>query len=121
MTALLCIIVLTACDKKQHALDNLIVFVEETEKKAPKFTNEDWENADKEYNELITEIGKYEYSRDEANQISELKGKYAGIKTKNNVKKIIEDLDKAVQEVKGAIDGFTEGLIGSKKNQEEQE
>ena len=72
-------------------------------------------------NELSTEIGKYEYSRDEANQISELKGKYAGIKTKNNVKKIIEDLDKAVQEVKGAIDGFTEGLIGSKKNQEEQE
>ena len=119
LSTLFCILVFSACDKKQHALENFTNFVEKVEKNAPEFTNEDWTIADKEYAELVAEVDKYEYSGDKAKRIAELKGKYAGIKAKNGIKKFFEDIDKAAQEVKGAIEGFTEGIVGNKESQEE--
>ena len=118
LTALFCFIVLTACDKKQHAMDNFSDFLEKVEKHASEYTEEDWTNVNKEYDELITEIDKYDYSGDDAKRIATLKGKFAGIKTKNTVNKFIDDIDKAAKEVKGGIEGFADGIIGSSKEQE---
>ena len=114
-----CLLIFCSCDKKQHAIDNLSDFVEKVEKNAPEYTEEDWTNVNKEYDELITEIDKYDYSGDEAKRIASLKGKYAGIKTKNTVNKFLDGIDKAAKEVKGAIDGFTEGIKGSKEPEKE--
>ena len=110
--------VFTACDKKQHAIDNLSSFVEKVEKHASEYTEEDWAEVNKEYEEIIAEINKYDYSSDDAMRIATLKGKFAGIKTKNTVNKFIDGIDKAAKEVKGAIDGFADGIMGSGKEQE---
>lgn len=112
MAALFCLLFICSCDKKQSAIDHLSDFVEKVEKKAPEYTEDDWEQANKEYEELIAEIGKYEYSGEETKQIAEMKGKFAGIKAKSSVNKFIDGIDKAAKEVKGVIDGFTEGLTG---------
>jgi len=104
------ILIFSSCDKKQSAIDQLCDFVEEVEKEAPEYTEEEWEKVNKEYEELVAEIGKYEYSGDESKQIAELKGKFVGIKTKNSVNKFIDGIDKAAKEVQGVIDGFTKGI-----------
>lgn len=119
LTALFCFIVFSACDKKQYAIDKLSSFVERVEKHASEYTEEDWSEVNKEYEEIIAEIDKYDYSGDDAKRIATLKGKFAGIKTKNTVNKFIDGIDKAAKELKGAIDGFTEGILGSEEKEQE--
>ena len=117
--ALFCVLVLTTCDKKQRAIDGFGNFVERVEKNASKFTEEDWAKADKECEKMITEIDKYEYTDQETRRIGELVGRYVGIRTKESIKTIIEDIDKAAPKVEGALEGFVEGFIGSIELQEE--
>ena len=104
---------LTACNKKQHAIDNLSDFVEKVKKNAPEYTTKDWEEADKEYDEIIAEIDKYDYSTKEAEHIAELKGKYIGIKTKDSAKDLINSVEKTLHEVKGSIKGFKDGILNN--------
>ena len=59
--ALMCLLVLTACDRKQRALDNLKEFVERVEKEAPELTEDEWKDVNKEYVDLMAEIDKYDY------------------------------------------------------------
>ena len=92
-------------------MDNLSDFVEKVEKNAPEYTEEEWTNVNKEYDELIAEINKYEYTSDESKRIASLKGKFAGIKSKYHVNNIIDGIDETIEEVKG----FFEGFFGSKK------
>ena len=111
--ALFCFMVLTACDKKQSAIDNLSNFVEKIEKNAPEYTDEDWDKVNKEYDEIIAEIDKYDYSGDEAKRIAELKGKFIGIKTKDSVRDIVNGADKAIKELVGTVNGIKEGLLNN--------
>lgn len=104
---------LTSCDKKQHAIDNLSDFVEKVKKEAPDYTSKDWEEADREYDEIIAEIEKYDYSTNETERIAELKGKYIGIKTKDSVKDLINSVDKTLQEIKGTVKGMKDGFLGN--------
>ena len=113
LTALFCFIVLTACDKKQHAIDNLSDFVEKVKKEAPEYTSKDWEEVDKEYDEIIAEIEKYDYSSEETKRIAELKGKYIGIKTKDDVRDLFNSVDKTLQEIKGTVKGIKDGILGN--------
>lgn len=119
--AFICTLVFTACDKKQHAIDNLSSFVEEVKKNAPEYTDKDWEEADKKYDEIIAEIEKYDYSSQETERIAELKGKYVGIKTKDSAKDLIDSVEKTLHEVKGSIKGFKDGILGNKMQPHENE
>ena len=105
--------ILTSCDKKQHAIDNLSDLVEKVKKEAPDYTSKDWEEADREYDEIIAEIEKYDYSTNETERIAELKGKYIGIKTKDSVKDLINSVDKTLQEIKGTVKGMKDGFLGN--------
>lgn len=113
LSTFLCLFLLCSCDKKQHAIDNLSDFVEKVEKNAPEYTDEDWAKVNQEYEEIIAEIDKYDYSGDETKQIAELKGKFVGIKTKDSVRDIIDGVDKAVQDIKGTVKGIKDGFLGN--------
>lgn len=108
-----CLLIFCSCDKKQHAIDNLSNFVEKVEKNAPDYSDEDWAKVNQEYEEIIAEIDKYDYSGDETKQIAELKGKFVGIKTKDSVRDIIDGVDKAVQDIKGTVKGIKDGFLGN--------
>lgn len=114
--ALMCLLVLTACDRKQRALDNLREFVESVEKNAPDFTDEEWKEANKEYDNLMVEIDKYDYSLEESKQIGELQGRLAAIKVKDTGKDAIEGARKAYAKWVGIIWGFLKELFGSNSN-----
>ena len=113
LTALFCLIVLTACDRKQRAIDNLSEFVEKVEKHAPEYTAEDWKEINKEYDELIAEISKYDYSIKDAERIEKLKGKYDGIRFKDTLEDVVDGVDKTIHKVKKRVDGFIDGIIGN--------
>ena len=113
LSTFLCLFLLCSCDKKQHAIDNLSDFVEKVEKNAPEYTDEDWAKVNQEYEEIIAEIDKYDYSGDETKQIAELKGKFVGIKTKDSVRDIIDGVDKAGQDIKGTVKGIKDGFLGN--------
>lgn len=106
------ILMFSSCDKKQHAIDNLSDLVEKVDKNASDFTEEDWAEVDQQYDKIIAEIDKYDYSSDDSKRISKLKGKYSGLKTRNTFNKIVDGIDKTAKEVKGAIEGFADGLTG---------
>ena len=108
-----CLFVLCSCNKKQHAIDNLSNFVEKVEKNAPEYTAEDWAEVNKEYDEIIAEIDKYDYSGDETKRIAQLKGKFIGIKAKDSVKDFINGVDKTIKEIGGTVDGIKEGLLNN--------
>lgn len=109
----LCVIILTACNKEQRAIEKLSDFVEEVAKNAPEYSDEDWTKKDAEYEALLNEISKYNYSSEDCNRIGELKGRYSGIKAKNSVRNLFKEVDKATEEIKGVIKGFTKGIAGS--------
>lgn len=117
LTALFCFIVLASCDKKQNAIDNLSGFVERVEKHASEYTEKDWAEVNKEYEEIIEEIDKYDYTGDDAKRLATLKGKFAGIKTKDTINKFIDDIDKAAKEAKETLEGFTEGFFGGEEKE----
>ena len=106
------ILMFPSCDKKQYAIDNLSDLVEKVEKNASDFTEEDWAEVNQQYDEIIAEIDKYDYSSDDSKRISKLKSKYSGIKTRHTFNKCVDGIDKTAKEVKGAIEGFAEGLTG---------
>lgn len=112
LTALVCLLLLTACHDRRHTLKELDVFVENVEKNAPQYSDADWERSDAEYDALIKEIDKYDYSIEETRQIGKLKGEYAGIKVKYKGEKFLERIDKAIEEAMGKIEGFKDGFIG---------
>ena len=114
--ALMCLLVLTACDRKQRALDNLKEFVEKVEKDAPELTEEEWKNVNKEYDDLMAEIDKYDYSLEESKQIGELQGRLVAIKVKDTGKDAIEGARKAYAKWVGIIWGFLHELFGSNSN-----
>ena len=107
---LVCLFTFLSCNPKQRAIDNLSDLVEKVEKNASEYTEEDWVEVNQQYDKLIAEIDKYEYTGKESERISKLKGKYVGIKARNTISKFVDDIDKTAKEVKGAIEGFTEGL-----------
>jgi len=115
------ILLFSSCDKKQRAIDNLSDLVEKVEKNASDYTEEDWAEVDQQFDKIIAEIDKYDYSSNDSKRISKLKGKYSGIRTRNSISKFVDGIDKAAKEVKGAIEGFTEGLTGENNSEKEQD
>ena len=113
------ILLFSSCDKKQRAIDNLSDLVEKVEKNASEYTEEDWVEVNQQYDKLVAEIDKYDYSGKDSERISKLKGKYAGIKARNTISKFVDGIDKTAKEVKGAIEGFTEGLTDGKKKKKQ--
>lgn len=108
--------VFTACDRKQRALDNLKEFVEKVEKNAPELTDDEWKEVNKEYDDLMVEIDKYDYSLEESKQIGELQGRLMAIKVKDTGMDAIEGAKKAYGKWVGIIRGFLNELFGSNSN-----
>ena len=83
--------------------------MEKVDKHASEYTKGDWIETNKEYEEIIAEIDKYDYSSDESKRIASLKGKFAGIKAKYDVDKFIDGIGETFEEIKGFFGGFFGG------------
>lgn len=119
LSVLFSLLLFSSCDKKQYAIGKLNNLVEKVEKNASQYTDDDWTKVNKEYDDLIAEIDKYDYSAEDTKRIAELKGKFVGIKAKNTIDSFMDGIDKAAKGLKGAIEGFTKEVTGTKDSKEE--
>lgn len=117
---LISLLVFSSCNKKQRAIDNLDAFVEKVDKNVPDYTKEEWEEAVKEYDELVAEIDKYEYSGDDVERIAEIKGRFKVIRAKKSAKDIINGIENVAREVEGTTKGVVKEIFGSDDSQEEE-
>ena len=107
-----------ACQSKSSRIDDLKDFVEEIQKDGKDYSQEQWENANEKFSQLLDKINSYEdLSEDELKEVAKLQGQYAATVFKNSGKAIMEQMEKAG----AALDGFLEGVDQGLDNNQEEE
>lgn len=98
---------LGACNSSEGRIGDLKDFVEEVSKDGEKYTEEQWEKANKKFSELLEKVRSYEdLSTEELTEVAKLQGIYAAQAFKSQGKKFKDNLE----EIGAAMDGFLEGL-----------
>ena len=88
-------------------------FIQQVEEKGNEYNQTQWEEKDKKfkkYSEIYFERFKDDLSRDQKDKINQLRGKYVGLKarytTEQQFKAFKKKLQKTIDQMKGAIEGF---------------
>ncbi|MBR3615123.1 MAG: hypothetical protein IKL56_00690 [Bacteroidaceae bacterium] len=100
-----------SCSTHRTAINDLEALVNKVEKNGAKYTLEDWENVIYRCAKIEKKLQKHEYSAEEHREIGTLKGRLAGVVTKdiltNSAKKVIS----IKEQLDGGTEGFLEGLL----------
>ena len=96
---------LGACGSSESRISDLKDFVEEVSKDGEKYSEEQWEKANKKFSELLEKVESYDdLSTEELTEVAKLQGVYAAQAFKSQ--------GKGAMEKAGAImNGFMDGLM----------
>lgn len=112
-------LVLSACKPTAaNYIDDLKELVEKVAKEGGDYTEEEWEEVSREFDELLQRAEEFEGLTDEQKQeIMKLQGKFSGTMMKKGFDSLMKDADKVmkdagkeIEKVGKAIEGFLEGL-----------
>jgi hypothetical protein len=96
-------------------------FVTSVSEKQDSYTDEDWEKADLMF-EQFSDIDYQKYARkltkEEKQEIGKLKGKYLAIRTKSAANSFMDNLQDALDQLGGVVEGFAEEFDGTTDNEE---
>ena len=83
---------MTACQQsKEDYIKEFKSFVEEVSEECEDYTEADWEDAAKEFEALVKKAEQYEdITAEEAMELAAVQAKYAGIKAKKGINKVID-------------------------------
>lgn len=103
---------MSACNSKQSAQNELADLAEELSENGDTYTDEDWESAAEEYEQIEADIEycKSEYTDAELREIGRGKGRCLAAFTKYATKKYKEDVEETMHEATGIMQGFSEGF-----------
>lgn len=104
--SLLVIALLTSCDKKQSAIDDLENFSQELKENSSDYSNQDWEEANEQYQLLVEQIDQYEYTDEELKEIGKLKARCLKQMTKGAMKQFQDGIHSITKQMEGAIEEF---------------
>lgn len=108
------ILLLTACSaeqKKERAINNLEKLVIQVESKSQNYNQEDWIDANAEFNQLITELdAQQKLSDDDYYRIGQLKARYAKAAAKQAIKETSDQLSIFLKEAEGFLDELASDL-----------
>lgn len=100
-----------SCSTHRTAINDLEALVNKVEKNGAKYTLEDWENVISRCAKIEKRLQEHEYTTEEYREIGTLKGRLAGVVTKdiltNSAKKVIS----IKEQLDGGTEGFLEGLL----------
>ncbi len=99
---LVCCITLSSCNSKQRTLDRLKAFPEELSDNYRDFSEDDWDDAIIQYEEITDELDQYDYTSAERHKIRRLKAKCMGIYAKGKAKGVLD----MINDFKGVYDEF---------------
>jgi hypothetical protein len=74
------------------------------------FTEQDWENALMEYEQIEQELSMYNYTDEELRQIGKMKGRLLAKISKEYLNKTMDEVDSYLKMFEGALEGFMEEL-----------
>lgn len=112
---ILCLVylfVFTSCESKQTPINQLKDLVEDIQKNASEYTDDDW-YASAEELELIDrkiELYQSEYTNEELIEIGRLKGVYTAQLAKHSIKALKKDVNDTMKEAEGFIEGLMDEL-----------
>lgn len=101
-----------SCHSKQTPINRLEELAEEVQQNASDYTEEDWQSAANEIELIEVEIEQYEdeYTDEELKEIGRLKGIYLAQLTKYSIKSFKNELEDAMKESEGIIEGLIQGF-----------
>ena len=85
-------VMMTACQQsKEDYIKEFKSFVEEVSEECEDYTEADWEDAAKEFEALVKKAEQYEdITAEEVMELAAVQAKYAGIKAKKGINKVID-------------------------------
>lgn len=106
------VIGLAACNSRQTPINRLADLTEEIQNESAEYSQEDWEQAAQEYEILEQELSEFksEYTDEELKEIGRLKGICLARFTKHSLHSLGTEMENALKEAKGIIEGFNEEL-----------
>lgn len=101
-----------SCNSKETSANQLDDLANEIETNGKDYTDEDWESAAEEYEQIEADIEDYrsEYTEAELREIGRKKGRCLAAFTKYATKRYKEDVEEAMHEATGIMQGFSEGF-----------
>lgn len=101
---------LISCNTKQKPIDQLTNLTEDLKANSQDYTEQEWQEIDKQLEQINIELDKYQdqYTDAEKEHIGKLKGTCLWYETQHSVKNLKQGMKDAVKEAKGMIEGFTD-------------
>lgn len=106
----LCATMLCSCATKGSAIRDLRSFANEIDRNGASYTVTDWKAAAVEYEKIEKKLNRYEYTAQETEEISRLKGQCVGSFVRNVADNASGKVKTAVSAVKGFIEGIREAF-----------
>ena len=107
---LVCILVFASCENKQTPVKKLEKLDRTLVQQSESFTEQDWENALMEYEQIEQELSMYNYTDEELRQIGKMKGRLLAKISKEYLNKTMDEVDSYLKMFEGALEGFMEEL-----------
>ena len=101
-----CMSIISCYVGKQGPLNQLEELTEDIRQHHEEYSTADWKEAYARYEQIASEMEKYQYTREEAEKIGKLEGECVGY----FMKSAINSLDGLGKEVEGFFDGFKEAI-----------
>ena len=92
MVLMAMMVMMTACQQsKEDYIKEFKSFVNEVSEDCAEYTDADWEKAVKEFEALVKQSEQYEdITTEEAVELAAVQAKFAGLKAKNGINKVID-------------------------------
>ena len=110
---LFCILVFASCENKQTPVKKLEKLDRTLVQQSESFTEQDWEAAIAEYEQIERELSMYNYTDEELRMIGRMKGRLWAKISKEYLNTAAEGIDAYLKMFEGALEGFMEELGSS--------
>lgn len=107
---LVCVFIFASCENKQTPIKKLEKLDRTLVQKSDSFTEQDWENAMMEYEQIEQELSMYDYTDEELRQIGKMKGRLFAKISKEYLNKTMDEFETQMKMFEGALEGFMEEL-----------
>jgi len=100
-------LILSSCNKKQNAIDDLENFSEELKENSAEYTSQDWEEANAEYEQLVEQVDQYEYTDEELKEIGRLKARCLKQMSAGAMQQLQNGIHNFTKQLEGALEEFS--------------
>ena len=114
-------LVLTACNKQEQAIDDLRSFSEQLKEESAEYTQEDWQQAGEQYQQIVEEINQYEFTDEQLKEIGRLQAVCIKQMSKGAMKLLRQNMNSISKQLEGALEEFMSPDTDQQDQQDQEE